>query len=125
MQKKDIKIMIVEDNVIVAMELSEKLTSEGFSVVGETISGEEAVQMAADRKPNVILMDIKLDGDLDGVSAAKKINNELSIPIIYTTAYSDMDTIQKITSVSEYGYLIKPYDYNDLFLKIEIALGKR
>lgn len=116
-------IIIVEDEMITALDLKEKLIEAGYSVPAIVSDGEEAVNIVAEIRPDLVLMDIVLQGEIDGIAAAKKISS-LDIPVIFLTAYSDKDTLQRAKSTSPYGYIIKPYPDKELRLTIETALQK-
>jgi len=119
-----VNILIVEDEVIVAENLSSKLEYLGYAVAGTALSGHEAVEMALKHRPQLILMDIKLQGDLDGIQAAEKIKNQHDIPVIYLTAHSDPNTLDRAKISKPYGYVLKPFDERDLATQIELALYK-
>ena len=90
-----IKILVVEDEIIVAMELKQQLETMGYEVVGTAASGKEAIEVALEKNPDVILMDIMLKGEMDGIEAAEKIHNYQDTHIIYTTAYSDKEILER------------------------------
>lgn len=117
-------IMIVENEVILAIELEQKLTEMGYEVVGKVVTGKEAVEMAAKLKPDMIIMDIRLEDELDGIQAAEEIRKFKPIPIIYLTAYADDKTLQRAKLTEPYGYLVKPYSEIELRTSIEMALHK-
>ncbi|MBN1301105.1 MAG: PAS domain S-box protein [Melioribacteraceae bacterium] len=119
-----IKILIVEDERIVAMELHERLIKNGFFVIGMLKSGEEAVQSFQELKPDLIMMDIMLAGNLDGIETAKKIKTISEVPFIFLTAFTDKDTIDRAMEVGPYAYLRKPYEEHELLSSIQIALSK-
>ncbi len=119
-----IKILIVEDEIIVAKHIEDSLLSLGYSVTGISSSGEEAVEHAGHFRPDVVLMDIMLGGGTDGISAAELIRKRYNIPIIFLTAYSNENTIHRAKTVKPYGYILKPFEETDLFTSIEIALHK-
>jgi CheY-like chemotaxis protein len=102
------KILIVEDEAILAMCLQDKLADLGYGILASVGSGEQAVQVAADFHPDLVLMDIKLNGRIDGVEAARQIREQCSIPVIFMSAYSDVDTVQHALLTSSAGYLVKP-----------------
>jgi len=116
-------VLIVEDEMVTALDLQAKLVNIGFTVPSIVNSGEEAVNMAAELRPDVVLMDIVLQGEVDGIQAAKKISS-LDIPVVFLTAYSDEKTLQRAKSTSPYGYIIKPYPDKDLELALETAIQK-
>lgn len=118
------KILIVEDSALVALEISETLKNLGYSVVGEAASGLEAIEMARDLKPDLVLMDIILKGDMDGIEAAERIYSNYDIPIIYLTAHSDEATLERALKTNAFGYIIKPFNDRELYSNIEITLHK-
>ncbi|MBN1432661.1 MAG: response regulator [Methanomicrobiaceae archaeon] len=118
------KILIVEDSALVALEISETLKSLGYNVVGEAASGAEAIEMARDLKPDLVLMDIILKGDMDGIEAADRIYSSYDIPVIYLTAHSDEATLERALKTNAFGYLIKPFNDRELYSNIEITLHK-
>ncbi|MFZ1128214.1 response regulator [Methanoregula sp.] len=119
------RILLVEDEGLVAMVLEETLKRIGYSVVGIAMSGEEAIAMSGELYPDVILMDIHLQGETDGVEAAKKIKGLYGTPIIFLTAYSDDETIRHAVMAEADGYLVKPINTQELFAGIESALYKK
>ncbi len=119
------KILIVEDESIVAMGLKQDLKKIGYNVVGIAPSGRQAIKQAEKQDPDLILMDIKLKGKMDGIQAAKKILEQYDMPIIYLTAYGDDKTLQRAKITEPYGYIIKPYKERDLKVSLEMALYKK
>jgi PAS domain S-box-containing protein len=117
------KILLVEDDAIEAMDIKRTLESFGYKVPFTASRGEEAVEKARKELPDLILMDIILKGEMNGIETANKIK-ELEIPIIYLTAHSEEDAVQKAKLTGPYGYLIKPYDPFELRYAIELALYK-
>jgi PAS domain S-box-containing protein len=115
------KIMVVEDEGITAMEAKKTLEIMGFNVVSTASKGESAIQKAKELKPDLILMDIFLEDDMDGIEAAAKIQT-IDIPIIFITAYNDEKTFQRAKLTNPYGFISKPFKYDELKLSIEIAL---
>ncbi|MFN8486493.1 MAG: response regulator [Caldilineaceae bacterium] len=118
------QILIVEDEGIVALELRNRLNSMGYQVTGMADSGEKAIKKASQLKPNLILMDIKLKGEIDGIMAAERIRNYLDVPIIYLTAYADEHTLERAKVTEPYGYVLKPFEEHELHIAIEMALYK-
>jgi PAS domain S-box-containing protein len=116
------QILVVEDETIVAMDLQNRLRGLGHSVPGFWVSGEEAIAMAEELKPDLILMDIKLGGGMDGIEAAYQIRHRFEVPVIYLTANSDETTVQRAKFTEPYGYLLKPFAERELETAIEIAL---
>ncbi len=116
-----IKVLLVEDEQITALDLLEKLDMMGFTVTAVAESGGKAVALAGTTRPDLILMDIILDGDMDGIEASKKIRRDFDIPIIYISALSDEATMQRAKSTAPFAYLIKPFDTRELKFTIETA----
>lgn len=119
-----IKILVVEDEVIVAEDIGFRLKKLGYIVTATVASGEEAIEKVAENRPDLVLMDIVLKGDMDGVTAAEKIRNRVDIPIVFLTAYADDQTLQRAKLTNPFGYIIKPFQQNDLRVAIEIALHR-
>lgn len=118
------KILVVEDENIVAIDIKRRLTNLGYAVAGVLSSGEEAVLKCGELGPDLILMDIMLDGKIDGIEAAVQIKNKYSVPVIFLTAYTDEKTIQRAKIAEPFGYILKPFEVRDLRSTIEIALYK-
>ncbi len=116
------KILIVEDEGITAAALVESLVDMGYQVAGVVSTGWDAVQKSTDLKPDLVLMDIKLKGALDGVAAAQRIQAQLDIPVVYLTAYSDDETLKRVVHSRAYGYVVKPFEPNRLQDAIAQAL---
>jgi signal transduction histidine kinase len=118
------KILVVEDELITAKGIRSALKSLGYDVLDIVSSGEEAIQKASEIHPDLILMDIKLDGDMDGIEAARQIKDRFSIPVVYLTAHADDATLARAMITEPYGYILKPFEDRDLHIGIEIALYK-
>lgn len=119
-----VKILIVEDESIVAMDLKHRLENMNYTVLAVVSSGEEAVEKAAIMLPDLILMDIVLMGEMDGIQAAQIIKDNYNIPVLYLTAYSDEKTLKRAKITGPFGYIIKPFEDRELHSAIEIALYK-
>ena len=118
------KVLIVEDEAIVSIEIQDRLKELGYPVAGVAFSGEEALEKIDDLKPNVVLMDINLGDGIDGIETAERIQSRHNIPIIYLTAYTDEETLQKAKVTKPYGYITKPFHSRELHIVIEIAIYK-
>lgn len=116
--------MIVEDELIVSKNLEQRLIDAGFNVIAAVNSGEEAIELCKSITPDLILMDIKLSGVLDGIQTAHKIKQNKDVPIVYLTAFADDEILDKAKLTDPFGYLLKPFDVRDLKKTIEIALYK-
>ena len=119
-----VKIVIVEDESIVAMELEQRLIDSGYQIVGVTDNGETAIRLTSEMKPDLVLMDINIKGEIDGIETASRIRKKMDVPIIYLTAFSDKATLEKAKLTSPYGFLLKPIEERDLHISIEISLAK-
>jgi PAS domain S-box-containing protein len=118
------RILIVEDEVIISMTLREAVQGMGYEVVDLVTSGEDAIVAAGTLKPDLILMDIRLNGEMDGIEAAKEIHMRHDIPIIFLTAHSDQETLARAVHTNSYGYLIKPFRERELYTTFELALQR-
>jgi DNA-binding NtrC family response regulator len=117
-------ILIVEDEGMVATDLRQRLTNMGFTVTGVADNGEEAIQLAVKDRPDLVLMDIILNGEMDGITAADNIKRQLGIPVIYLTAISDHETVRRAQATEPWCFILKPFYERELAVNIEIALYK-
>lgn len=117
-------ILIVEDEIIISMEIAGILKRLGYGICGQVMSGEEAIIRTGELVPDLILMDIRLQGTIDGIEAADRINELYDIPVLFLTAHSDDTTLQRAIAVQPSGYLIKPFNDRELFSTIELSLYK-
>jgi len=118
------KILVVEDEIIIARELEARLQEIGYEVVGIAATGAEAIALAEEEHPDVVLMDIVLKGDMDGIEAATHIRSDFRIPVIYLTAFTDKATLARAQATQPYAYLVKPFAERELYANIEMALYK-
>lgn len=118
------RILVVEDDHVVARDIGEQLTRFGHAVVGITSRSQEALTLAQAERPDLILMDVRLDGEMDGIEIAKRILASFRIPIIFLTAYADDETIQRASAAEPFGYLLKPFEDLQLRTAIEMALHR-
>jgi PAS domain S-box-containing protein len=118
------KILVVEDEVIVARTIASQLTQLGYRVIGTASSGKVAIAKALETKPELVLMDIILKGEMDGIDTAIYIRENLGIPVIFLTAYGDDNTLQRAKITQPFGYIVKPFTSKDLRIAIEIGLLK-
>ncbi|EMG35770.1 PAS domain S-box [Desulfocurvibacter africanus PCS] len=118
------RILIVEDEPVTRLEIAGRLQGLGYAVVGTACAGEEAVHKAGEIRPELVLMDISLASDLDGIGAAAAIRERFAIPVVYLTADSQPETLERAKITGPFGYLVKPFDNADLHSTIEIALYK-
>ncbi|MBD2496912.1 ATP-binding protein [Nostoc sp. FACHB-280] len=119
-----VRILVVEDEVIVARTIANQLNQLGYTVIGTASSGQVAINKALEGKPELVLMDVILKGEMDGITAASQIREQLDIPVIFLTAYGDNQTVQRAKTTQPFGYIIKPFTAKDLRIAIEIGLLK-
>ncbi len=117
------RILVVEDEALVARELKGRLTQMGWDVVGIAYA-DEAIELARETQPDLLLTDIHLKGGVDGIDVANRICAEMDIPVVFLTAYSDDETVTRAKSVTPFGYIIKPVENRELQITIEMALYK-
>lgn len=118
------KILVVEDESIVAKDLQMILERLGYRVVAMAASGSEALNLAIRHQPDLVLMDIVIKGEIDGIQTAQKIRSHINIPIIYLTAYADQKTLKRAKLTEPYGYIIKPFEDREIHAVVEMALHK-
>lgn len=118
------RILIVEDETIVSQDIQRRLKELGYAIAGAAVSGEQAIQQAEATRPDLVLMDIHLKGELDGIQAAQYIREHFDLPVIYLTAHSDEATLQRAKVTEPFGYILKPFEERELYTNIEMALYK-
>jgi len=118
------RILVAEDEAVVLMDIRNRLEKMGYSVAGTAVSGEEAIPLADSERPDLILMDIRLAGRMDGIEAAESIRARLRIPVVFLTASTDDATLERAKRADPYGYIIKPFNDRDLKTGIELAAFK-
>jgi signal transduction histidine kinase len=118
------KILIVEDEGIVAFNLQQRLQQMGYQVTGLAESGSEGLSLVSSQRPDLVLMDIHIKGEMDGIELARMLTREHALPIIYLTAYSEDTTLERARQTQPYGYLIKPFSERELHATIQMALER-
>lgn len=118
------KILIVEDEAIVAQDIASCLIKMGYVVAAIVASGEAAIAAATTTQPNLVLMDIMLQGESNGITAAEQIRSQLNIPVVYLTAYADDETLKRAKATLPFGYIIKPFKEQELKATIEISISR-
>ena len=118
------KILIVEDESIIAEDISDSLISLGYRITGMVYSGEEAIEAAAKCRPDLVLMDVNLQGEIDGITAAAEIRARFQIPVVYLTAYADENTLRRVNATKPFGYIVKPFEEKNLHTTIQLALHR-
>ena len=124
MEEQKAKILIVEDESIVAFDLKRMLLNLNYDVLDIVTSGEKAIKKAVEEKPDLIIMDVMLNGPITGVEAAARIKGVMNVPIIYLTAYADTETLRSAKVTEPYGYILKPFEEKVLLSTIEMAIYK-
>jgi len=119
------KILVVDDEAIITMQLEERLHAMGYTVAGMAASGEDAIEKARRLSPDLILMDIVMPGRLNGIEAARTIIDEMDIPVVFVTSYADDAIIEKAKQVRPYGYIVKPFNELEIKAAIEVALFRK
>jgi len=119
-----VSILLVEDDDIIARVEDWRLKNLGYTVCGRASTGAEAMELVVNKKPDLVLMDINIKGNIDGIETAKMIKKGFNIPVIYVTSHSDGATLDRAKETKPDGYIIKPFDDNDLRVAIELAMKK-
>src|SRR5690242_9905019 len=119
------RIMIVEDERITAEDIHDILIHLGYAVTAVVSSGEEAIREAGRTRPDLVMMDIRIKGDMDGIETAREIREQYDIPVVYLTAHADHETLARAKLAEPLGYLIKPFQEAELLASIEMALHKQ
>lgn len=117
------RVLVVEDEALIRLDIVETLSDAGFTIVGEAADGETAVKMALELEPDLIIMDVKMPG-IDGISAAEKIHKEISCAIVMLTAFSQKELVERARDAGAMAYVVKPFTSNDLLPAVEIALSR-
>ena len=118
------RIMVVEDESVIALDIISSLTRLGYDVAGKAASGDSALRKIQNSRPDLILMDIHIKGEMTGIDISEKVKSEFQIPIVYLTANADDSTFKQANQTEPYGYLVKPFEERELSIAIEIALHK-
>ena len=118
------KILLVEDDDVIARVEDWRLKNLGYTVCGRATTGAEAMELVVNAKPDLVLMDINIRGDVDGIETARMIKKGFNIPVVYVTSHSDGPTLQRAKETRPDGFIVKPFDDKDLRVAIELALKK-
>lgn len=119
-----VRILIVEDEAIIASEIAMILESLGYIIAGKVRNGDKALDMLTSTKPDLALLDITIKGTLNGIDLAKSIRKNHHFPYVFLTSHSDLDTLNQVKETLPYGYIVKPFTESDLRSAIELALFK-
>jgi PAS domain S-box-containing protein len=118
------QILVVEDEIIIAEDIQKKLKKMGYSVPAVVSSGEDAIKEVTENNPDLVLMDIIIHGEIDGIETVEKIHSFSDVPVIYLTAYADQTTLERAKITEPFGYLLKPFKERELLITIEMAIYK-
>ena len=118
------RILIVEDEVLLAADTQDNLVEMGFDVVGLAHTGQQAIEMAVQHKPDIVLMDIQLRGEMDGIQAAGQIRSQTGCAIVFQTAYAEDPILERAVTTEPFGYLVKPVGFRELKATIQMAVYK-
>ncbi len=116
------KLIVAEDEFVISMQLEKALIAMGHDVIARAPSGEKAVELAREHQPDIVLMDIVMPGDIDGIDAAETIKNELGVPVVFVTAYTDDEVIERAKAAAPFGYIVKPFHDREVKAVIELAI---
>ncbi len=117
------RVVIAEDEAIIRLDLKEILQGEGYEIVGETGRGDEAVELVRERRPDLVILDIKMPG-IDGIEAARRITAEIRVPVLILTAFSQRNLIEDARDAGVAAYLVKPFQRGELVPAIEVAVAR-
>jgi len=118
------KVLIVEDEAIIAAEIESTLNMLGYQICGKSMNGDKALDLFKTADPDIVLLDINIKGTLSGIDLAEVIREKYHFPFVFLTSYSDLDTLAKVQKTMPYGYIVKPFTDKDLRSNIELALYK-
>lgn len=118
------RILIIEDEAVIAMEIEAALRQLGYQVAGRAANGDKALDLLASSKPDLVLLDIQIQGTTSGIDLARVIRKKYDFPFVFLTAFSDQATLNELRDTLPYGYIVKPFNDNDLYRSIELALDK-
>ena len=118
------RILLVEDDDIIAKVTDWRLKNLGYELCGRAVNAAEAMELVVKEKPNLVLMDINIKGDVDGIDTANMIKKGFNIPVVYVTSHSDGPTIERARATKPDGFIVKPFEDNDLRVAIELALKR-
>lgn len=118
------RILIVEDEALIAEEMQDRLQRLGYQVAGIADTGPTAISIAEQTRPDLVLMDIQLKGEMDGIETAERIYRQLHIPVVYVTAHADHATLHRAKNIAQFGYILKPFQERELMASIPMALHR-
>jgi two-component system, response regulator PdtaR len=121
----DVCVLLVEDDNIIAKVAEWRLKNLGYTLCGRASTGAEAMELVVRNKPDIVLMDINIKGEIDGIETARMIKKGFNIPVVYVTSHSDGPTLERAKETQPDGFIMKPFEDNDLRVAIELALKKK
>jgi len=119
-----LRVLVAEDDGMIAEAICNRLTDMGCEVVATADTGAGAVEAALSTRPDVVLMDVRLKGDMDGIRASELINEKMRVPVVYLTGDSDQKTLARAKAASAYGYVLKPFHIRNIIVAIEVAIDR-
>ncbi len=119
-----VRILLIEDELIISQDMTSMLTKMGYDVIGDAMDFDEAIEILERETPDLILLDINLNGKRDGIDVAEEINRRFQVPFIFTTSYSDAATLERARKTNPVNYLVKPFKQEQLYTAIEMGLFK-
>ncbi len=123
-QSQPVRVIVADDETLIRMNLRETLVGLGYLVVGEASNGDEAIKLAREQKPDVVIMDIKMPPGMDGIAAARLLTAEKIAPVLLLTAYNDRELVAQAKEAGVVGYLVKPFREADLVPQIEVTIAR-
>jgi CheY-like chemotaxis protein len=124
MKESAVRILVVEDELIVAEDLRRRLSAMGYLVIGVVTSGEDALRKVDEVRPDLVVMDISLRGEMDGVTAAHRLREEFGTPVVYITGHGDPDTLQRAKTTPGFAFVMKPVDDREMEYILEMVLKR-
>ena len=119
------RALIVEDEILIAEELKERLSRLGFSVIAAVDTADEGIAIATRERPDLVIMDIRLKGKKDGIEAVREIREQVDVPVVYLTAHSDRLTVDRAKATDYDGFILKPFQRRELQATIDVAMRRR
>ena len=119
-----LRVVVAEDDGLICEAICDRLTDAGCEVVATTDNGPSAVQSTIETRPDIVLMDVRLKGEMDGIRASELINEKVRVPVVYLTGDSDQQTLARARAASAYGYVLKPFHIKNLIVAIEVAINR-
>ena len=117
------KVLIIEDELIIAEDIKDILEHASYEVIGMAASGKEAIELLSEVMPDILLVDVSIKGNMDGIQLANVIREQYNLPFIYITSYTNKSVLERAKLTKPYGYIVKPYKEQDVLIAVELALS--